>query len=52
MVSSRDGSYITCCPFLESTGDHYTCVIYDTRPFICRNFPPGSSDLCPQYEYQ
>lgn len=50
MVSARDGTRITCCPFLEHTGDHYTCTIYDTRPFVCRHFAPGSSDLCPQYD--
>ena len=51
MVSSRDGNYITCCPFLDREGDLYTCTIYETRPFICRNFSPGSSDLCPQCDF-
>ena len=29
----------------------FSCSIYETRPFICRNFAPGSSDLCPQYDF-
>ncbi len=51
MVQTGDGAYTTRCPFLEQTGDLFACAIYDTRPFICSNFTPGSSDLCPQYDF-
>jgi Fe-S-cluster containining protein len=51
MVLSRDGSYTTYCPFLDREGVLYTCTIYETRPFICCNFPPGSTDLCPQPDF-
>ena len=51
LVSADNGRYLSCCPFLEHTGNHYTCTIYETRPSICRTFVPGSSDLCPQYDF-
>jgi Fe-S-cluster containining protein len=50
LVSSRDGRYIHGCPFLKTVQDHYACAIYDTRPEVCRNYLPGSSEICPLYK--
>jgi Fe-S-cluster containining protein len=49
LISSRDGRYIHGCPFLKWEGDLCTCTIYETRPMVCRDYEPGSSELCPQW---
>jgi Fe-S-cluster containining protein len=49
-ISSEDGHYLHGCPLLIWAGDHCACSIYDTRPKVCRDFIPGSSELCPQFK--
>jgi len=46
-VSAADGHYIGACPFLDFDGAAAVCTIYDTRPLTCRNYRPGSSEICP-----
>ena len=48
MVSVETGDYQRECPFLYSAGNAWRCSIYGTRPRVCRNYQPGSSELCPQ----
>jgi len=50
LVSSQDGHYLRGCPFLAWEGDHSCCTIYATRPQICRNYQPGSSEICSQFQ--
>jgi len=47
LVSARDGRYLHGCPFLELRDGYTACSIYDTRPQVCRDFRPGSSQICP-----
>jgi Fe-S-cluster containining protein len=49
LVSSETGRYLRGCPFLEWEGDHAGCTIYETRPQICRDYLPGSSEICSQW---
>ena len=49
VVSSEDGRDLGCCAFLEQKEDHFACAIYETRLWVCEDFPPGSSEICPQY---
>jgi Fe-S-cluster containining protein len=48
-VSSRTGRPIYGCPFLEVKDDLFTCSIYGTRPGVCRDYRPGSSQICPMW---
>ena len=50
LISSRDGHLIGRCPFLimEDNG-LYSCMIYDTRPAVCKDFEPGVSIMCPLF---
>ncbi len=50
LISSEDGRYIHGCPFLKWEGDLCSCTIYETRPRVCRDYEPGSSELCPQWQ--
>jgi Fe-S-cluster containining protein len=50
LISASDGHYIHGCPFLEWIESHYSCSIYTTRPLTCRNYEPGSSNLCPLFK--
>jgi Fe-S-cluster containining protein len=50
LVSSEDGHYLRGCPFLAWEEDHSCCTIYETRPQICRNYQPGSSEICSQFK--
>ena len=50
MVSTETGDYPRECPFLFSAGNVWLCSIYETRPLVCREYQPGSSELCPQFE--
>ncbi|MGQ9844576.1 MAG: YkgJ family cysteine cluster protein, partial [Spirochaetota bacterium] len=53
LISSRNGHSIQRCPFLIMDDNGlYSCTIYETRPAVCRNFEPGVSRMCPQYEEQ
>jgi len=49
LVSSLDGHYVHGCVFLAWGGTHYACAIYSTRPSVCRNYEPGSSEICTQF---
>jgi len=49
LISADDGHCLHGCPFLTWDGDHTLCGIYDTRPRVCRDYRPGSSEICPQY---
>jgi len=53
---NRFGSNIkTClmsCVYLEWDGSTASCSIYETRTKVCRNYVPGSSELCPQHHRQ
>ncbi|MBN1472025.1 MAG: YkgJ family cysteine cluster protein [Syntrophaceae bacterium] len=49
IVSSETGDHSRECPFLYSSGRSFLCSIYETRPAVCRNYIPGSSELCPQW---
>lgn len=49
LISSDDGRFLHGCPFLEWGDGRYTCTIYETRPAVCRNFAPGSSEICTQF---
>ena len=50
MISSDTGNAPGECPFLYNTGKVWLCSIYETRPLICRDNQPGSSELCPQWK--
>lgn len=50
MVSNETGNPPKECPFLENRGDSWGCSIYETRPLVCRDYQPGSSELCPQWK--
>jgi Fe-S-cluster containining protein len=52
LVSADDGHYLRGCPFLAWEGDHSCCTIHATRPRICRNYQPGSSEICSQFKPQ
>ncbi|HON38573.1 MAG: YkgJ family cysteine cluster protein [Desulfomonilia bacterium] len=45
-ISSRTGRPIYGCPFLEMKDGLFACSIYETRPRVCRDYQPGSSELC------
>jgi Fe-S-cluster containining protein len=39
------------CFFLEDRPEKTAvCLIHETKPKICRDYPPGSSDLCVLYK--
>ena len=43
------GAKVTTCVYLGWTGTTCFCEIYETRPKVCRDYIPGSSELCPLY---
>lgn len=49
IVSADDGHTFRGCPFLEWEDGLTRCAIHETRPRVCRNFQPGSSDICPLF---
>jgi len=49
LISVNNGHSLHGCPFLKGETGYYTCTIYETRPRVCREYVPGSSELCPQY---
>lgn len=55
-ATNRFGSTIkTCrmsCVYLTWNGPSAVCTIYETRTKVCRDFVPGSTDLCPQYQHK
>ncbi len=48
IVSAR-GRHLASCVYLNRDGESFSCDIYETRPRVCRDFAPGSSQLCPLY---
>lgn len=49
IVSADNGHTFRGCPFLEWENGLTRCAIYETRPRVCREFRPGSSEICPQF---
>ena len=49
LISSRTGNPLHGCQFLARDGNRFFCTIYETRPLACRDFIPGSSELCPLF---
>jgi len=50
LISADSGRYLHGCPFLMWEEDHSACSIYETRPAVCRNFVPASSEICPLWK--
>jgi Fe-S-cluster containining protein len=48
MISTESGNTPRECHFLKAHGTEWLCSIYETRPLVCREYQPGSSELCPQ----
>jgi len=48
-IVDKSGVKMTKCVYLKWDGSSFFCEIYETRPIICRNFVPGSSELCPLF---
>lgn len=48
-IVDKSGVVVTKCTFLKWDSQLALCEIYDTRPMVCRDFVPGSSELCPLY---
>jgi Fe-S-cluster containining protein len=46
LISSK-GMHLQSCIYLNWNGDVFFCEIYETRPQVCRDYLPGSSELCP-----
>ncbi|MCX5807176.1 MAG: YkgJ family cysteine cluster protein [Proteobacteria bacterium] len=51
-IINKFGTSVTSCFYLNWDVSFFSCEIYETRPMICRNFIPGSSELCPLYYRQ
>ncbi|HTZ41283.1 MAG TPA: YkgJ family cysteine cluster protein [Syntrophales bacterium] len=49
-VSVATGMTIHDCPFLDYRDGFFACTIYETRPRVCRDFEPGSSEICSQFQ--
>lgn len=50
MVSTETGLFSHVCPFLTTMNGKCFCTIYETRPQVCRDFVPGTSVFCPQWQ--
>lgn len=48
-IIDQSGAKVTTCRYLNRDVSLFSCEIYETRPLVCRNYIPGSSELCPQY---
>ncbi len=46
-IVTRTGRTVNSCSYLSWKGSSFFCEIYETRPLVCRNFVPGSNELCP-----
>jgi len=46
LVSRTSGQTLQQCPFLTRHNNLYSCAIHETRPVVCQNFIPGSSEIC------
>lgn len=49
VIVSSTGTRLKSCVFLNWDGESFCCGIYSTRPGVCRDYVPGSSELCPLY---
>ena len=49
LISADSGQTLHGCPFFAFDGEQFGCAIHETRPATCRNYEPGSSELCPQF---
>jgi len=49
-ISVTTGMPIHDCPLLDYREGSFACTIYETRPRVCRQFEPGSSEICPQFK--
>jgi len=49
LISAETGEPPQECHFLCRSGDKWLCSIYGTRTLVCREYQPGSSELCPQW---
>jgi Fe-S-cluster containining protein len=49
LVCADDGRYLRGCPFLAFEETQHRCSIYATRPRVCRDYRPGSSEICPKF---
>ena len=50
IISTETGDNPWECHFLYNKGKEWLCSIYETRPSVCCEYQPGSSELCPQCE--
>ncbi|MCU0821614.1 MAG: YkgJ family cysteine cluster protein [Spirochaetes bacterium] len=48
-IIDADGSALQTCTFLSWNNGVAVCSIYETRPILCRNYIPGSSEICSQF---
>jgi Fe-S-cluster containining protein len=46
-IVSSSGKHLKNCIYLNRDGETFFCDIYETRPQVCRDYLPGSSELCP-----
>ncbi len=49
LFSSVSGETLRSCFFIEHDGTVFSCALHETRPITCRNYEPGSSELCSQF---
>ncbi len=52
IIVSSTGIRLKSCVFLNWDGESFSCGIYPTRPGVCRDYVPGSSEICPLYYKQ
>lgn len=45
----KTGQAVSICFYLNRNGSSFFCEIHPTRPMVCRNYVPGSSELCSRY---
>ena len=50
LLSACDGRPLMGCPFLTWEKGGYACSIYETRPGVCRDYEPASSQICPLWK--
>jgi len=49
--NSETGERFDRCVFLMRRADgRALCAIHDTKPLICRDYPPGSSEICARFK--
>ena len=49
LLSADNGADLCDCPFLQPEGGRILCSIYGSRPRTCREYVPGSSEICSQF---